>query len=55
MTVADKGRHRPVKSPSTRREWIEIAQSIHQNGTKRSPSTRREWIEIGIAPETVDI
>ncbi len=35
------------KSPSTRREWIEID---YDSGSKylcyRSPSTRREWIEI---------
>ena len=36
-----------LRSPSTRREWIEITvfrHSLHRMAT--SPSTRREWIEI---------
>ena len=32
------------RSPSTRREWIEIAQSIHQNGTK-SVSLHTEGVD----------
>ena len=34
-------------SPSTRREWIEIAGIRLSSSRSRSPSTRREWIEIG--------
>ena len=44
-------------SPSTRREWIEIAIGRHGRDQKRSPSTRREWIEIalwrGVSPSGV--
>ena len=35
-------------SPSTRREWIEMALSTPARRTERSPSTRREWIEIAL-------
>ena len=35
------------KSPSMRREWIEIVNYIaSQTKIKRSPSMRREWIEM---------
>ena len=36
----------PSASPSTRREWIEIAKQHRFSHLLRSPSTRREWIEI---------
>ena len=35
------------KSPSTRREWIEIGGANTAQAVYWSPSTRREWIEIG--------
>ena len=35
-----------MRSPSTRREWIEIAHFYAFLSRLRSPSTRREWIEI---------
>ena len=36
------------RSPSTRREWIEMAAvKVSYPGGCQSPSTRREWIEIG--------
>ena len=36
-----------VKSPSTRREWIEIdIAKVVKGICDQSPSTRREWIEI---------
>ena len=35
-----------IISPSTRREWIEIAFSRSAFSRSASPSTRREWIEI---------
>ena len=39
------------RSPSTRREWIEIRCTVRVcSQQQRSPSTRREWIEI----KTVD-
>ena len=34
------------ESPSVRREWIEIDQSIASPDFPSSPSVRREWIEI---------
>ena len=34
------------RSPSTRREWIEIPSTQQPISTSGSPSTRREWIEI---------
>ena len=34
-------------SPSTRREWIEIAEYLFPVLRFESPSTRREWIEMG--------
>ena len=36
----------PHKSPSMRREWIEICGGFHRGHVDRSPSMRREWIEI---------
>ena len=33
------------KSPSMRREWIEMADSIKPPESRESPSMRREWIE----------
>ena len=37
-----------ASSPSTRREWIEMAAvKVSYPGGCQSPSTRREWIEIG--------
>ena len=38
-------------SPSTRREWIEIAPFTLQIVLSASPSTRREWIEIAITKD----
>ena len=35
-----------VRSPSTRRAWIEIVEKKSTLQTKWSPSTRRAWIEI---------
>ena len=35
-----------AKSPSTRREWIEMENWRLRNSVCASPSTRREWIEI---------
>ena len=35
-----------ARSPSTRREWIEITRASIIWGKASSPSTRREWIEI---------
>ena len=35
-----------LRSPSMRREWIEISISRSDLPLKRSPSMRREWIEI---------
>ena len=35
-----------MRSPSTRREWIEISCQTQRNLVFWSPSTRREWIEI---------
>ena len=35
-----------MMSPSTRREWIEIAPDFCFIPLLLSPSTRREWIEI---------
>ena len=45
------------KSPSMRREWIEIPTSIFIFCTsKESPSMRREWIEIsGHGSESSDV
>ena len=38
---------RPLRSPSTRRAWIEIAPAqTYLPETLPSPSTRRAWIEI---------
>ena len=35
------------RSPSIRREWIEIEiRTVEKNGEPWSPSIRREWIEI---------
>ena len=34
------------RSPSTRREWIEIRLHLSNANNFLSPSTRREWIEI---------
>ena len=34
------------KSPSMRREWIEIPQCRWRRILQASPSMRREWIEI---------
>ena len=42
-------RHR---SPSTRREWIEIAAVFRSLSAILSPSTRREWIEISTTCST---
>ena len=36
----------PQKSPSMRREWIEIIIKILWSKQPESPSMRREWIEI---------
>ena len=35
-----------IRSPSTRREWIEIYLPPAHEVLVLSPSTRREWIEI---------
>ena len=36
-----------IKSPSARREWIEIEHGApRRRGREGSPSARREWIEI---------
>ncbi len=35
------------KSPSMRREWIEMSSSFPMVFAFSSPSMRREWIEIG--------
>ena len=35
-----------IRSPSTRRAWIEIRMSSSVNVNAASPSTRRAWIEI---------
>ena len=34
------------KSPSTRREWIEMSRGAFKMYSLMSPSTRREWIEM---------
>ena len=39
-------RVRKLKSPSMRREWIEIVRSVHSTDLALSPSMRREWIEM---------
>ena len=36
------------KSPSMRREWIEMADSIKRAESRESPSMRREWIEMSL-------
>ena len=38
------------KSPSTRREWIEIGNVNCYPVVLMSPSTRREWIEMEKRP-----
>ena len=38
-----------VRSPSTRREWIEISGDSENGRLCESPSTRREWIEMSFA------
>ena len=39
--------HRIQRSPSMRREWIEmISWQFQSAGISQSPSMRREWIEI---------
>ena len=38
----------PIRSPSMRREWIEIIDNKTFGMIERSPSMRREWIEIAI-------
>ena len=40
---------RVLKSPSTRREWIEILLLFLRSVCYKSPSTRREWIEISLS------
>ena len=35
-----------IRSPSMRREWIEISSFKKTSVQKPSPSMRREWIEI---------
>ena len=35
-----------IKSPSSRRAWIEITSRRMQGHRKESPSSRRAWIEI---------
>ena len=41
-----------MKSPSTRREWIEIVKNNSATlYADESPSTRREWIEIKVENE----
>ena len=35
-----------LKSPSSRRAWIEIGQSGKNKPMNKSPSSRRAWIEI---------
>ena len=37
------------KSPSIRREWIEIFRLTAWSGQFRSPSIRREWIEMKLS------
>ena len=34
------------RSPSMRREWIEIFNVLHSSCIRESPSMRREWIEM---------
>ena len=47
-STTSKRLHHNALSPSTRREWIEIAHPLHALVKAfGSPSTRREWIEIG--------
>ena len=37
-----------ARSPSMRREWIEITNSaVRISADTKSPSMRREWIEMG--------
>ena len=36
-----------IRSPSIRREWIEMyTKNINRQSNRQSPSIRREWIEI---------
>ena len=35
-----------IKSPSMRREWIEMSRLEIYRQSKKSPSMRREWIEM---------
>ena len=37
-----------MKSPSMRREWIEIYEGGEAIGLFASPSMRREWIEMAL-------
>ena len=37
------------RSPSMRREWIEIQRTLYHTATVWSPSMRREWIEINFS------
>ena len=47
MKYAIKVDYNPInKSPSMRREWIEILLESLKEGYTMSPSMRREWIEI---------
>ena len=39
-----------LKSPSTRRAWIEIARIVVKACVTVSPSTRRAWIEMRFSP-----
>ena len=41
------------KSPSIRREWIEMPWLYTQDSEAESPSIRREWIEISISQPKV--
>ena len=38
-----------LRSPSSRRAWIEIPLGGREHGQRRSPSSRRAWIEIFLA------
>ena len=42
------------RSPSTRREWIEIILHSASRTRSWSPSTRREWIEMIVAQRVED-
>ena len=43
------------KSPSMRREWIEMTNGVCKEMAIRSPSMRREWIEMEVLKMKIEV